>query len=310
MPTSPENERLKKLRGHLAARHALLASIRAFFDARGFLEVDTPVRLRTPALELHIDAEPAGKAFLRTSPEFHMKRLLAAGYDRIYQVGPCFRRSEKGDIHHPEFAMLEWYRRGADYLDMLVDTKALVTHVAEAVLGGQESTYRGEPVAFSPVWELFSVTEVFLQFAGWDPVSDFDARRFDLDLAEKVEPRLPRNVPVVLKDYPVHHAALAAVSSHDPRAAERWELYLGGMEIANAYTELTDPGEHRRRFEAWGAERRRHGREVYALDEPFLECIERGLPACGGVALGVDRLLMVLCDATTLDEVLGFREPD
>lgn len=291
----------------LLIRSRLLHAIRGFFHERGFVEVETPVRLAAPALELHIDAEPAGDHWLRTSPELHMKRLLAGGLDNLFQLGPCFRRGERGDRHHPEYTMLEWYRARADYTDILADTKALLAHCAQAVLGRTDLTYQGRAIALLPRWERLTVSEAFQRWAGWDPVTQWDAERFDLDLVDKVEPRLPRECPVVLTDYPAPAAALARRKPSDPRVAERWELYVGGLELANAYSELTDPAEQRARFEACARDRRALGREVYPLDEAFLSALET-MPPAGGIALGVDRLAMLFADAATLDGVMAFRE--
>ena len=291
----------------LALRSRALHAVRSFFHDRGVLEVETPVRLRAPALELHIDAEPAGDFFLRTSPELHMKRLLAGGSGDIFQLGPCFRRGERGDRHHPEYTMLEWYRVDANYTDILADTKALLAHVFTAVLGTTDFTYRRRPVQLLPRWVRLTVAEAFQAHAGWDPVRQFDPVRFDLDLVDKVEPALPRDVPVVLTDYPAAVAALARRKPGQPEVAERWELYLGGMELANAYTELTDAAEQRERFRQCADERRRMGKAVYPLDEDFLACLP-DLPPCGGIALGFDRLVMLLANATDIGEVLAFRE--
>ena len=299
--------RLSALRPALETRARVLAAIRAFFDARGFIEVETPIRLRSPALELHIDAEPSDSSFLRTSPELHMKRMLAAGYPRIYQLGPCFRRGERGDRHNPEYTMLEWYRAHADYTDILADAKALVAHVAMAVHGSTDIRYQGAPIQLMPAWERITVREAFLRFAGWDPVAAFDPARFDLDLVEKVEPQLPAHAPVVLTDYPAEAAALAKCKPTVPPVAERWELYIGGLELANAYTELTDAAEQRRRFEECAAKRRELGKEVYPLDEDFLKALA-SMPPSGGIALGVDRLVMLMADAATLAGVMAFRE--
>ncbi len=282
----------------LEFRSRVLSAIRGFFVARGFTEIETPVRLPTPALELNIDAEPSGAGFLRTSPELHMKRLLAAGYERVFQMGPCFRKGELGALHHPEYTMLEWYRARADYLDILRDTEELLATLA----------------AFSPCppadlrWRRITVREAFLQYAGWDPVAAYDADRFEHDLVTWVEPALPGDHPVVLMDYPAPAAALARRKPGDEAVAERWELYLQGVEIANAFSELTDPVEQRTRFEGWAAERRAEGRTVYPLDEAFLAALDAGMPASGGIALGVDRLVMVLAGKHTLDEVMAFRE--
>lgn len=285
----------------------MLQAIRRFFVDRGFLEVETPVRVPTPALELHIDAERSGPGYyLRTSPELYIKRLLAAGHERLFEMGPCFRQGERGERHNPEYTMLEWYRRGADYLDMLVDTKVLIEAVLKEVLGRTHLVYGGQSIEMFPVWDCLSVEKAFLALAGWNPVSAFEPDRFDHDLAFKVEPGLRVDIPVVLKDYPAAVAALARCRGECPAVAERWELYAGGMELANAFSELTDAVEQRRRFECCAAERRREGREVYPLDEPFLAALEAGLPPCGGVALGVDRLVMLLTDSASIEQVRTF----
>jgi len=290
----------------LGVRSKLLRVIREFFYDRGFLEVETPVRIPAPALELHIDAEPAGNAFLRTSPELHMKRLLAAGHERIFHMGPCFRRGERGDRHHPEYTMLEWYRANADYNDILVDAKSLIKQVASDILGGTDLVYRGKEISLSPVWERITVADAFKLFAGWDPSMKFDADRFDLDLVEKVEPQLPQDVPVILTDYPAEAAALARRKPGSPHVAERWELFIGGLELANAYSELNDPAEQRARFEDCSRQRRQLGKGAYPLDEDFLASLAN-LPPSGGIALGVDRLMMLMTDSASLDDVLPFR---
>jgi lysyl-tRNA synthetase class 2 len=236
-----------------------------------------------------------------------MKRLLAAGYERVYQLGPCFRQGERGQKHNPEFTLLEWYRTNADYRDILAETKALIAAVAEAALGRTWLNYRRIHIELMPVWELLTVAEAFRTFAGWNPVEYFDADRFDLDMVNKVEPNLPTASPVVLMDYPAAVAALARRKPEDLRVAERWELYIGGIELANAFSELTDPVEQRKRFEDCAVERRALGKPVYPLDEDFLAALESGLPPAAGIALGVDRLVMLLAGASSLDDVLPFR---
>ena len=290
----------------LQRRSDLLQAIRNFFLDREFVEVETPVRLPAPALESFIDAEPAGDWYLRTSPELHMKRLLVAGMPRIFQMGPCFRHGERGRLHSPEFTMLEWYRAQADYMTILADTEALIRAVAVSVLGSTCFPFGDITLDVGTPWERISVSDAFVRFAGWDPVAHFDADRFDLDLINKVEPALPRDRGVVLIDYPVEVAALARRSDRDPRVAERWELYLGGLELANAFSELTDAEEQRRRFEACAAERAAAGREVYPLDRPFLDALEAGMPPSGGIALGVDRLAMLIANAPTIQDVISF----
>jgi lysyl-tRNA synthetase class 2 len=290
----------------LALRSLALAAIRRFFEKRGFVEVETPVLVPTPALELHIDAQPAGSGFLRTSPELHMKRLLAEGLPRIYQIGPCFRAGERGRLHNPEFTMLEWYRLDADYLGILEDMQLLIPFVCKEVLGSTRMGYRGQHIETGTLWDKWSVSSAFQRFAGWDPLIAYDADRFDLDTVCKIEPNLPADRPIVLIDYPPQAAALSRCTEGPPPHAERWELYIGGIELANAFTELTDAFEQRRRFEACAEERRHMGKPAYELDEEFLAALQRGLPPCGGVALGVDRLVMLLADATDIGEVRAF----
>ncbi len=274
------------------ARDVLMRSVRAFFYARGYTEVETPVRLETPCMELHIDAEPSGDHFLRTSPEIFHKQLLAAGHKRIFEIGKCFRSGERGPLHHPEYTMLEWYQTDADYMDILEETRDLVSRVWNAV---------------SNDWKILTVSDAFREFAGWDPAGNYDEDRFDIDLVDRVEPAIrAMGGPVVLKDYPVEAAALSRVKPDDPRLAERWELYIDGVEIANAYSELTDPVEQRARFEACAAQRQAMGKTVYPIDENFIQALEK-MPASGGIALGVDRLLMLMQGETSLDAVLPFR---
>ena len=295
-----EKARLHALQPALELRSRMLHGLRAWFDREGFIEVETPVRLPTPALELNIDAEPSGAAFLRTSPELHMKRLLAAGYDRIYQIGPCFRKGEHGTRHHPEYTMLEWYRTNADYLDIMRDTEQLLD--ALSALTGLAA-----PLPCPP-FPRFTVESLFLKHAGWNPVADYDAERFEHDLVTLVEPALPRTSPVFVMDYPAPAAALSRRKPGREQVAERFELYINGVEIANAFSELTDPVEQRRRFEDWAEQRRAQDAPVYPLDENFLSALDLGMPSSGGIAMGIDRLVMVLAGASSLDAVMAFRE--
>jgi lysyl-tRNA synthetase class 2 len=291
---------------NLQTRSRVLRAVREFFYGLDFTEVETPVRLPAPAQETHIDAPPSGRAWLRASPELHMKRLLAAGCERIFQLGPCFRSGECGRRHNPEFTLLEWYRAGADYTDILRDTEALLAHVFQSVAGRASLTYRGAAIDLARPWHCLTVRQAFLKWAGWDPVADWNPDRFDLDLLEKVEPALPQDKPCVLTDYPAPAASLARLKPGDPRVAERWEVYVGGLELANAYSELCDPAAQRARFLEAAEERRCLGKEVYPLDEPFLAALERGLPPCGGIALGVDRLVMLVCGVADIAEARPF----
>ena len=270
----------------ISERARVLREIRAFFDARGFTEVETPVRIPAPAPEPHIDCPPSGDWFLRASPELQMKKLLAAGMERIYQIGPCFRAGEKGRRHSPEFTMLEWYRANADYSDIARDAEELL---AEVLKRDHADVQR------------ITVREAYLRWAGWDPVETWDQDRFDFDMATKIEPNLPKE-PLFLTDYPAPAASLARLKSDDPCVAERWELYVDGIELANAFTELIDSVEQRRRFELAREERRALGEADYPLDEEFLDALAR-MPPSGGVALGVDRLVMLACGASSITDV-------
>lgn len=285
-------------------RDAVMRCIRAFFHDRGFTEVETPIRLETPCMELHIDAEPSGGWFLRTSPELFHKQLLAQGHERIFEIGKCFRRGERGPLHHPEYTMLEWYRAHVDYKDMLEEMQFLIQAVAALSLPGDSPD---TCPALTGEWAIKTISEAFLEYAEWDPVGNYDEDRFDLDLVDKVEPALKQlGGAVVLIDYPVEAAALSRRQPENPRVAERWELYLEGIEIANAYSELIDPVEQCRRFEQCAEQRKVLGKEVYPIDEDFLRALET-MPPSGGVALGLDRLVMLLCGADSLDAVLPFR---
>ena len=298
------------LAASLPRRAAMVRALRAALDEGGFVEVETPVRIPAPANEPHIRPPASGRAFLRASPELQMKRLLAAGLGRLYQIGPCFREGERGDRHAPEFTMLEWYRAPGGWEDVLRDGERLVLAAAAALHGAGSARvpFRGGSLDLAAPWERVPVREAYRRWAGWDPVEDWDAERFDLDMALKVEPALPRDRAVVLVGYPAQAASLARLSPDDPRVAERWELYLGGMEIANAFGELADPAEQRRRFEAAREEKIACGETPMPLDEDFLADLAR-MPPAGGAALGVDRLAMVLLDAPDIDSVRAFLPP-
>ncbi len=275
----------------LMGRARVLRTIRAFFDGRGFTEVETPVRIPAPANEAFLEPPPSGERWLRTSPELHMKRLLAHGAGKIYQMGPCFRAGERGSRHNPEFTLLEWYRPDDTIAALYADVADLVS----AVLGR-----RLEP-------RRLRVADLYRDLAGWDPLAAWDEDRFDEDMALKIEPALPREGLVYLTDYPAPAAALARLNPADPRVAERFEAYLGGLEIANGYGELTDAAEQRRRFEATIAMRRARGLPTYPLDEPFLADLP-AMPPTAGIALGVDRLVMAALGADAITQVRPFCE--
>ena len=268
---------------NLRRRAGVLRSVRAFFDGRGFTEVETPVLISAPAPEPHIDCPPCGGGYLRASPELQMKKLLAAGMDRIYQIGPCFREGECGAHHNPEFTMIDWYRLGATYSDIADDAAALLRDVLPRF---------GEPARIT-------VREAYLKWAGWDPWTEWDQDRFDCDMATKIEPSLPKGA-VFLADYPKEAASLARLRGD---VAERWELYVDGVELANCFTELCDGAEQRRRFLAAKAERRLLGESDYPVDDEFLDLLPL-VGSAAGVALGIDRLVALVLGESDIHAVM------
>lgn len=283
-------------------RAQAIKAIRNYFDAEGFIEVDTPVRIPAPANEPHIIPPASGDWFLRASPELQLKRLLAMGFTKLYQIGPCFRQGESGDRHSPEFTMLEWYRANATYLDVLDDMRRYVVAAAMAVNGSTLVERDGVQLDFALPWEIITVQEAMIKYAGWDPLEEYDQDRFDFDMGIKVEPQLPKDKVVVLMNYPAQAAALAQLSSEDNRVAERWEAYAFGIELCNAFGELVDPIEQRARFIAAREEKIACGEVPMPLDEEFLSALG-SMPPSGGAALGVDRLIMVLTGAPTIGKV-------
>lgn len=300
-----ERDILAAKKPFLTVRGSVLKVIRLFFEDQGFIEIQTPVLTRAPAPEEHIDAIPVGDWFLSTSPELYMKRLLAAGYEKIFQIAPVFRQGERGKLHHPEFTLLEWYRLHSNYEVLQNDCTDLLRCVYRAVVGSGKLSVGANRLEVAGKWEHLTVREAFLRHADWDPVATHDPDRFDLDLVDKVEPHLGFPLPCILSDYPLFQAALARRKPDDPSVAERFELYWGGIELANGFSELNDPHEQRQRFLQTTEVRRRSGRKCYPVAEEFLNSLEYLAP-CAGIALGVDRLTMLLTQAEELDQVVAF----
>ena len=295
------NWSLSKRRTALTERGAILNRVRFFLQEKGYLEVETPFRIPAPAPEAHIDAIASAGWFLQTSPELCMKRMLAAGYQAIFQICRCWRDGERGVRHLSEFTMLEWYRAGADYLLLMEETEALVAAAAAV----PAIRYRGHTIELALPWERITVADAFLLYAGTTMWDALDAGIFDEMMVERIEPRLGLTRPTFIYDYPACCAALARQKKGDPSVAERFELYIGGLEIANAFSELTDPVEQRRRFEAEAGARASLGRAAYPVPEKFLADLA-AMPESAGIALGLDRLVMVLLDAGSIDEVVAF----
>jgi lysyl-tRNA synthetase class 2 len=289
----------------LKLRAAVIRSVRSFFQDLDFLEIDTPLRIPAPAPESHIDPLPAGDWFLHTSPELCMKRLLAAGYPKLFQICKCFRAGERGDRHLPEFTMLEWYRAGVDYLVLMEDCEALIARVAAETGLGTVLRRGGARISLARPWERLTVREAFARYAPLDVAEALERDCFDEIMADAIEPRLGAERPVFLYEYPAALGALARVKAEDPRVAERFELYIAGLELANAFSELTDAAEQRRRFEAVRRDHAQNHSPVTPMPEPFLAALTR-MPEASGIALGLDRLVMLLADKTTIDAVVAF----
>jgi elongation factor P--(R)-beta-lysine ligase len=324
---SPEKH--KDRRPFLVARNRIAAAVRQWFDNRGFLEVDCAALQVSPGNETHLHAFatdlilPDGsheRRYLHTSPEFACKKLLAAGETRIFNMGHVFRNRERTLTHSPEFTMLEWYRANEPYAAIIEDSLALVRLAAD-VAGARQFSWRGRVVEPAAKPEWLTVAEAFRKFAGVDllnalnrddladqcPVrfteQDSWSDLFSRILVEKIEPHLGNGAVTVLYEYPAREAALARVCTHDPRVAERFELYACGVELANGFGELTDAVEQRRRFEAEMDLKEQLYGERYPIDEDLLIALKL-MPPAAGVALGLDRLVMLATGATRIDQVL------
>lgn len=293
----------------LKRRALLLQGVRRFFWERNYLEVETPARLPANAPETHIEAVRSGEWFLQTSPELSMKRLLAAGSPKIFQVCKCFRGGERGRLHLPEFTMLEWYRAGIDYFGLMEECRELLQFVAGETGAGTEVRFRGRTVSLAGEWDKLPVAEAFHRYASLSVEKALAADRFDEILVTEVEPRLGTERPLFLYDYPLELGALAKPSEKRPGVAERFELYINGLELANGFSELTDAGEQRERFIRDRQGIREHGREPGPMPEAFLAALPH-MPAAAGIALGFDRLVMVFLGAESIDEVVAFRPED
>ena len=288
----------------LQLRAELFFQTRCFFRDQGFLEVETPIRIPAPIPEAHIDAVPTGDWFLQTSPESCMKRLLSQDHEKIFQICRVFRQDERGSRHLPEFTMLEWYRAGSDYMHLMDDCEHLVEYCLAAMPEGVPLVYKGKQLDLTRPWSRMTVSQAFRQYGGI-PVEDaLAADRFDEIMAFKVEPALGVN-PVFLYDYPIEKAALARPKPQNPNVAERFELYVGGMELANAFSELTDPMVQKERFEQEEEIRRSRGQKPYPLPKKFLQALEN-MPPSAGIALGMDRLAMLFANATDIAQVSAF----
>jgi lysyl-tRNA synthetase class 2 len=283
----------------------MVQAMRRFFVDRHYLEVETPLLIPAPAPEVHIDAVRAGDLYLHTSPELCMKRLLAAGHDRIFQISKCFREGERGDLHLPEFTLLEWYRTGIDYRGLMEECETLILSVSLRLGGDVRIKHRGREIDLRRPWERISVREAFDRYARTPLEEALGQGRFDEVMVNEIEPHLGVARPSIIYDYPAPLAALARLRADNPSVAERFEFYVGGVELANGFSELTDAGEQRSRFEKERRERHLAGKQAYPMADKFLTALEH-MPDAAGIALGVDRLAMVFADSTRIDDLVTF----
>ncbi len=294
----------------LRQRAALLQAVRAFFIDRRYLEVDTPIRLPVLLPESNIVPFAGGSWFLQPSPELCMKRLLARDCTQLFQICHCFREGESGRLHHPEFTMLEWYHAGWDYVDMMAECEQLIRWLCVSspdypgLLPDGSIRWGDCRVDTTLPWQRLTVAEAFRQHAGADVLEVLTHGCFDEVLVTEVEPRLGRDRPVFLHDYPVALGSLARCRRDDPQVAERFELYIAGVELANGFSELVDAQEQRQRFTTEIATMRAGGREA-SMPELFLDDLTR-MDETAGIALGLDRLLMLLAGRERIAEVLPF----
>jgi lysyl-tRNA synthetase class 2 len=327
----------ERRKNNLIRRWKVIQGVRQYFSERGFVEVETPYLVPSPGMEPHLSAlelywtHPNGKRsknYLHTSPEYCMKKLLAQGWEKIFQVCRVFRDGEVSATHQIEFTMLEWYRAHAAYQKIMEDCEGLLGYLSEKVLGAQSLSYQGKTIQLTARFEQLSVAQAMrlygkidveknrdgvslleeARFRGYrfDPAEtySFDDVFFKVFL-EAVEPRLGFPKPTILYEYPASMAALARLKPGNSLWAERFELYVAGLELANAFSELNDPTEQRKRFEEEQKLRDRLGKPVYPIDEELLQALAQ-MPSAAGIALGVDRLIMLFCDAPTIQEVLTF----
>jgi lysyl-tRNA synthetase class 2 len=300
-----KNYRQSQIQKNLQVRARVIQTVRNFFIDREYLEVETPIRIPAPAPEAHIDAVGTGDWFLQTSPELCMKTLLAAGFQRIFQICKCFRNKERGARHLPELTMLEWYSAGGNYFDLMVECEDLIRSIVRDLSGSDKISYQGRQILLNKPWQRLPVAEAFIQYAAMPMENALAEDCFDEVMVDKIEPKLGSPQPTFLYDYPAPCGALARLKPDNRLLAERFELYIAGVEMCNGFSELTDPLEQRKRFGKEQQLRISFNKTAYPIPEKFLLALSNMPNACGN-ALGIDRLVMLLADAKTIDDVVAF----
>lgn len=314
----------------------MLNAVRSFFESRQYLEIESPILTPYPSLDSNIlafettfksEIHDSRSFYLHTSPEHAMKKCLAEGIDRIFYAGKVFRNGELTPMHNPEFTMVEWYRTGIDYHDIMKETEALILHVLKAVQTEQKLEYQGHSIELTQPWEKITVRDCFIEKTGIDlentrtpallrdaathigirvrPDDDWETVFYKLFL-ERIEPGLGIDKPVFMMDYPIKMALMARRKMENPLWVERCELYIAGIELANGYSELTDPVEQMDRFKHAQDHRKKIENRTYPIDTELVSALESGIKPCAGMALGFDRLVMLCLDKTRVEETLLF----
>ncbi len=290
---------------NLKKRSLVIQYTRDLFITRGYLEVDTPIRCPSIIPEAHIDPVIAGDLYLQASPELCMKRLLSMGADKIFQICKCFRKRERGERHLPELTLLEWYGANQTYIDLMDQCQDLLRHIASGLGLGNQIIFQGQSIDIGSPFDRITVAEAFQNFTSITVEKALEQDRFDEILSFEVEPGLGLRRPCFLTDYPAPLASLAKLHPKNKKVAQRFELYVAGIELANGFTELTDAKIQRQRFALENQIRTDRGQNALPLPEKFLSDLET-MPEAAGIALGMDRLVMLFCDTLSIDQVVAF----
>lgn len=321
----------------LHKREKILDAIRSFFKADGFLEVDSPLMVKSPGMEPYLevfetklldDQGHSERAFLLTSPEYALKKLLVAGIPKLFTICKSFRNGEgKSRKHNSEFSIMEWYRTQADYTDIMKDCEALFLHLSTVMGGSTQWTYQGHTYDLTAPWERLSVAEAFEKYCQIDTETLLDEQRllqkgkergftvtddttweqiYNQFFLNDIEPHFGVDRPTIIYDFPASQASLSKKSPKDPRFAQRFEFYIAGIEMGNAFSELTDSEEQLQRFELERAEREKLGKVLYDIDMDYIEALRAGLPPTGGIAVGIDRIVMFFADSPTIQDIMVF----
>ncbi len=290
---------------NLTIRSKVIQAVRDYFTGNHYLEVETPIRCPSIIPEAQIDPLTSEGYYLQASPELCMKRLMSKGFDKIFQICKCFRKDERGTHHLPELTMLEWYTKNCTYLDLMDQCRDLITFIARQLSLENTIAYQNKTIQLDSDWQKLTVKEAFNCFSDQSLTESLADDRFDEILSFQIEPNLGKTTPAFLYDYPAQLASLAKLLPDNPNYAQRFELYIAGIELANGFTELTDSVEQQLRFKKENMVRTKQGKQPFPMPDIFLHDL-KAMPDAAGIALGIDRLVMIFCNATSIDEVVTF----